>query len=612
MIYLKNKDSGEILYLDGTSFSYTKQIGDIQDLTKANASFSPSFNIPETFNNIGVLKGLGLIGSTSKMPYKSVLWDLYIDGIPTVIDTELIVTETSGGKYSSHLKQGVVSFFKDIQADTISEAIDLSELEHENSTFEIIESWSNTKPYKYIVADYNNVQLSKISGVTNLSKAGIHPSLNIKWLIDKIFNTYGWTYELTPDISDLWLTYPTALEYDEGDLLNVLNSQVAPEQSTTGELNLRLTNSIVNPNYFESVDFGLGYKALISGDYILNLDLIYEAYNISSPNTQIISDVLIDIDGVRSPYILGVPRTFGITVNQVVRIFIKTYNLQGVDVINVVSGEFNIYETNVQQISFVDAFIDFNVSDFIKEMTVRLCASYVTDVANKHIKFLTLTERLEASRNNVSKYFVKRLKESYSIAGYAKENTFSINYHNDLIGKYADASFKLTNENLDSTIELFESHFTAALNYTTNYQLSDNVNAIVPVLPMYDIKVNKNNDTGDVTIDFEPLESRFYMIRDYISNADIYIEGIKYSNLPIATLSKSTLRYFVDVYWKDIGRILNNPLVHYVELNLHMFNIDKLPLDEVAELTQEGSRYLVNRIEYKTGDLVKAELIKIR
>lgn len=612
MIYLKNKDSGKILYLDGASFSYTKQIGDIQDLTKANASFSPSFNIPETFNNIGVLEGLGLIGSTSKVPYKSVLWDLHIDGIPTVLDAELIVTETSNGKYSSHLKQGVVSFFKDIQADTISEAIDLTDLEHENSTFEIIESWSNTKPYKYIVADYNNVRLTKVGGVTNLSKAGIHPSLNIKWLIDKIFDTYGWTYELTPDISDLWLTYPTALEYDEGDLLNVLDSKVAPGESTTGELNLILIDGTVNPNYFQSVDFSMGYKALISGDYSFNLDLIYEAYNISNPNETIVNNIYIDIDGVRTGYQPGVQRTLSIMANQVFRVIVAVQSFQSGDVIKVTSGNLNVYEVDVQQISFVDAFIDFNISDFIKEMTVRLCASYVTDVANRHIKFLTLTERLEATRNNVSKYFVRRLKESYSIAGYAKENTFSINYHNDLIGKYADASFRLTNENLDSTIELFESQFTAALNYTTNYQLSDSVNAIVPVLPMYDIKVNKNDDTGDVTVDFEPLESRFYMIRDYTSSADIYIEGIKYSSFPIATLSKSTLRYFIDVYWKDIGIILDNPLVHYVELNLHMFNIDKLPLDEVAELIQEGSRYLVNRIEYKTGDLVKAELIKIR
>lgn len=608
MIRLRNKTTSEELLLDGANFSYTNQIGDITDLTKTNASFSPSFNIPQTFNNIGVMSGLGLIASTSDIPYISTLWDLYIDDIAVVRDAELIISETSNGRYSAHLKQGVVSFFKDIQADTISESIDLSELEHLNSTFEVTNSWTANKPYKYIVADYNNVQLSKINDTTNLSKAGIHPSLNVKWLLDKIFETYGWTYNLAPDISDLWLTYPTALNYDESSLLNVLNARLSQSTEQTYRKYITFENETLDPNYFEIE--GDGFKALISGEYKIHIDYYIEAYTIGGGDVPF--NIFIEIDGVRNTYNPSISDIFDITQGQVIRLIVDTFIPSNTTVIKINGGNINIFETDVQQVSFVEAFIDFNVADFIKEITVRLCASYNAYVSNRHIEFITLSDRINAPKNNLSKYFVKRLKENYSISGYAKENVFTLNYHNDNIGRYADASFTLSNENVEKTREIFKSEFTASLNYTAKYMLSDGSTAVVPVIPMFDIKVNNNADTGDISIDYEPLDSRFYLIRNYTAQSNIYIEGIAYSNVPIATTSRVTLKYFIDVYWREIGRILNKPLVHYIEFNLFSFNMDAIKLDEVAEIMQEGSRYLVNRVEYKTGDLVKAELIKIR
>src|SRR5699024_1207779 len=116
-------------------------------------------------------------------------------------------TETNEDEYKGNIKEGVIEFFKNVSDDKLGE-VNLDELNHERSFSTVTDSFTNNKPYKYIVAGYNGRILQDINDITNFDISSMIPSANAQYLIDQIFDFYGWTYEGL-DVSDVWMTYPT-------------------------------------------------------------------------------------------------------------------------------------------------------------------------------------------------------------------------------------------------------------------------------------------------------------------------------------------------------------------------------------------------------------------
>src|SRR5690554_2038903 len=120
---------GQTLELDdSTKIKYTKQISDIFNISKIKSSYTNSFTIPRTPKNTQIFQGLGLVGSTSKIPYQKVPVTLKDNGFDVVRNGWLDVKETTDS-YKINIIDGCIDFFKDIENINIGD-LDLSEINH--------------------------------------------------------------------------------------------------------------------------------------------------------------------------------------------------------------------------------------------------------------------------------------------------------------------------------------------------------------------------------------------------------------------------------------------------------------------------------------------------
>jgi len=112
-----------------TKIKYTKQISDIFNIAKVNASYTNAFNVPKTPENTAVLDCLGLVGSQSKIPYQKTPVTLRENGIDLIKNGWLEVKETSD-YYKINIIDGAIDFFKQIENSYLSD-IDLSKIDHQ-------------------------------------------------------------------------------------------------------------------------------------------------------------------------------------------------------------------------------------------------------------------------------------------------------------------------------------------------------------------------------------------------------------------------------------------------------------------------------------------------
>jgi len=111
-----------------TKIKYTKQISDIFNIAKVNASYTNSFNVPKTPENTAVLDCLGLVGSSSKIPYQKTPATLKENGFDLIKNDWLEVKETSD-VYKINIIDGAIDFFKQIENSYLLD-VDLSKINH--------------------------------------------------------------------------------------------------------------------------------------------------------------------------------------------------------------------------------------------------------------------------------------------------------------------------------------------------------------------------------------------------------------------------------------------------------------------------------------------------
>ncbi len=106
--------NGETIELDDlTRIKYTAQISDIFDIAKVKSSCTNSFTAPKTSNNVRILKGLGLTGSTSNTPYEKVPVTVKENGFDVIVNGWLNIKETTD-RYVLAVIDGAIDFYKDI------------------------------------------------------------------------------------------------------------------------------------------------------------------------------------------------------------------------------------------------------------------------------------------------------------------------------------------------------------------------------------------------------------------------------------------------------------------------------------------------------------------
>ena len=258
--------------------------------------------------------------------------------------------------------------------------------------------------------------------------------------------------------------------------------------------------------------------------------------------------------------------------------------------------------------NFEEAFIDFNVTDFVNEIMQEGGLTAFKNKYTNHIDFLQLNEILASGiRLDWSDKFQFKESESYKIGRYAKLNNFRYRY-NAQNEKHNDGSFQIQDENLQDSFDALNSKL-----YTPERNTSKIYGKEVPIFKIWEKELK---DTGE--IEHKELTGRFYFLRVKSFNNTIRIasqalntEATADSAMYANYLGLKFSELINDNYY-TIATILNKGKIINAYFDLKPKDIETFSFKIPIYIEQLASNYIVNKIiNFTKGKNTKCELLEV-
>lgn len=616
------------VYLDMSpeeSLDFTAQVNTIAAIDSRQASYSPSYKLPKTSKNVRALGGLGMASDSSSIPYKKPNCMLFIEGFAFIVNGWLNVKETTQDYYSIYIYSGIVNFFKAIENKTLGD-LDLSALDHVKNLNSVVASFSNPA-YKYLITDYNGLShYGQNSDVINIDY--LIPSASVAFLWDKIFTTYGFSYEGSvfslEDFSNLWLSYPKYIAVDgTTELINTSGSRYVDTFESNGN----------EANYYRGIFApalvdGRSFTAPETGKYKISLHVV-NSYQFPLSAT-VVYRMSINQEGINyinrsNVIVLGsYPAS---AMDQTMTSFVT---LNAGDIISFYDYMYmngflrwgSSWDIKIEKVvegvgDFSEELKDFQISDFCKDIFNRFCLTPFADEFSDVIKFKTITERIvDAPVIDWTDRYVARTSEEYTSSTYAIKNKFQYQY-NDKEATYHDGNLLINNTNLDAEKVVFKSK-----TYSPEKSLTDfNIGAGSKLLRVFKIYEKEPKEEAGVTeINYKGLDKRFHFLKklDYNAGSSVPIGSLTFSeqtsvsSLPLASFEGQDWASLLGKYYPNYGSILNESRMHEIDLHLRDMDLLTLNLEALYYFAQEQQFYILDKLKFKGGKISSGAFIRVK
>lgn len=632
-----------IIYLNGQklrgsqsfNLAQTKQVNDIASLTNRNSNYTLPVKVDRNAENDLIFNNAFKVGNQSNTAYTKAQCDV-IDadtGLHFIYKGYAVLTESSPKEYSITIYDGIIDFYKAIENLTITE-IGVTELNHIKNIANVVETWNDTTlPYRYILADYNG------NNYNVLLQPNIDfqvPSALCEYIWNRIFSYIGFTFSGSifqhEKFKNLWLTYPKPVPTEEPitepvteqDSLIITNDTSIPYNGgtfygTTSYVEFLPTSSAVDPAYLGllsgAVNDGLFRISFSAGSFTLNTS----SGNIVSTRIRVqvvdalnqpVSTNFVDITEANfiDVFLHAGDRVFLTLVRMDVNYPLTASSSPAATTI--LTGD--PITTTIEVITgytlgFDQAFIDYKVSDFIKEILIEFGLTPYKDKFTNTIKFMTLYELLQnQSVSDWSDKFIGKSGEKYTFGNYAKRNIFKPKYNDDGM-THNNGYIEVNNENLPDEITLHQSNIYSPNRIKSAFLTSSNV------YPIWSKEVK-----DDATIEYKDLDGRFYFMRaekvytpmtvcsvilgGTVENSFYYRESyyrLSYSNV-------------VDDWYRPIKSIFDKAKLVVNQFWLTKKDIYNIDLSKLIVVKQLSSYFLINKISnFTPGKITNVECIEV-
>lgn len=611
-----------------TKIAQTKQVNDLISLSSRQSNYTATITLPLTAKNVRGMNSLGIIGNNSNIPYQRNSCYYYADDGECFIYNGWAVISSKSDGYKLNIYDGSIDFYKAIENTTLAD-LDLTEINHTKTLENVVASFNNETIYKYIIADYNG------NAVYETSKINIDylvPSIPVSWLMDKIAETYGYTFTgsifSTFNFTNLWLTFPKGLlttvpdiPYFESDLAWVSLDLGFRRSFYMFFFSITTAHPSVTLSTPYSVNFSESgvYRVTLNGtvnvltpyEYFFPAGL-YQAKNVEGLDP----DFIVDANLLASVFIrtdTTIDTSFLVNINAEDSL---SYFFRMIDPDTVMLGiggslDITISKVENTEIDFEGAFLDFKTKDFINEINWRFGTTPYKNKYSKEIKFLTMQEVLQTT--NVidwSDKYVEFSDEVYIYGNYAKENTLAYKYNDDE-SDFNNGYINIDNDNLNDSTTIIQSKI---------YSPEKEKSFLVPFEKRTNIyKLWEKEVSGD-GIKYKALDKRFYFMRyeDYTFTFPTTIgsESLATSQsisiAPFESFFKLPFSDIVNDYYYPFNQILNKSRVLTLNLFLNDLDIENLNFIALYYFKQEGGYFLLNKvINYSEKGKVKCEFIKV-
>lgn len=639
-----------ILYIRGhqvdldpnNNLAQTKQINDIGNISSKKSSFTNTFKLPKTANNIRVMDFMTLTANNSRVQYEKNECSLFSaeTGQCFIYKGWGIITD-GGENYEVAIVDGMIDFYKAIENKNLSD-IGLEELTHLKTIENVIGSWA-VGPYRYILADYNGDTGRTLEGEINIDY--LVPSVSVKYLWDKVFEKAGFTYSGSIfdmwGFNNLWMTFPKGLATSDSDVLKFEASEFTYPESTNGGGRYKYFMKYVeaDPNLLPPGETNVNlmlaeagnYRVEVSGSIVASsvlgqpkssrVDISFNAEN-TTPHTAVVSRTI--RDGIPSGETVDASDIFSVSEFTSVSLIIAPGTNASSDGGNAgfilnkeeTSLTVRIYKLNQNTIDFGEALIDFSIKDFVNDICNRFGLTIYPDNVTKNYEFLTLQEVLQgAELIDWSDKMVKKISENYIYGQYAQRNWFRYNY-NDKEASYNDWFVDVNNVNLPDSRDVIKSKIyspEAPSNRTTYLDRSSNV------YKLWDKEPATDQETGEDLTTYKSLDKRYYFIRaeqragsfNVISKTlaqTVTHSGTYY----MENYSRLQMHDYIQDYYGPLRRVLDAAMIVTVDLWLTDLDICNFDFRKLYYLEQLSNYFIVNKItNFISGKPTRCELVRV-
>lgn len=598
----------------------TLQVNDIGSVSTRQANYTSTFSIPKTANNVKALNFLSIEGNVSNVPYQKNEAYLYSDsGECLVYKGWAVISETSNS-FKCNIYDGIVDLYKRIENKTLSD-LDITALQHEKTVANVLATQDLSKPYVYILADYNG----KVLFNNKINVDYLVPAVKVPWIVSKIEEFTGFTFngsfKTNPDFTNLYLTQPKPTPPILGS--NVLSStDVAPDRvqilaSEVPELypsfnsGTTIDNTVLAITGTSQTKIKAVKGVKIKAIFVINPDIAipdgtgnnyipYAKFNgqtfLCDGTTRIIS----------ANYILAQDEEIDF------RLLFLSNPEDGFIYPTFTVPDFFVSATLTQFTNdalFESEFDGMQISQFMNELLWRFNLTIFKDKYSNSYTFKYLNEILNTPAIDWSDKFNGLESESYIYGNYGQVNYLKHKY-DDQNSKYNDGTIEVANTNIPADKTIIQSVI-----YSPEYNLTTGIGFLSSVYKFWE-KEPKDNGT----VNYKPLANRFFFLR---------ATPITFS--PIKTLISETLEEeatitnaqreisarlsfseIVPLYYNEIGALLNQSKVLNVNMRLTENDIVDMDFSKPVYIKQLGGSFMVNKINnfipYKN---TKVELIKI-
>lgn len=612
---------------------YTKRIGDIFDIASVVSSYTNSFKGLKTPNNTANFEGLGLVGDSSSIPYRKISANLSSDGA-SVIPAGWLSIKKTGDDYDLSIIDGMIDFFKAIENKTLGKDLDLSDFAHEKNLETVINSFTNDF-YRYLVADYNGKTKTISGSDTVINVDYLVPCFSVMKLLDVVMYTFGYTYSTAnlQDLSGLYITYPKdPASTSSIEPVAELSKGLYVSSNKSIEGSRYVSNSFMpwtTTNVVEGTMSGNNYVAPESGIYQIDFDI--QGYLFAGgglfPNSYYAISLSININGTETFLFTGSddteePASGSITrtLNEGDVVSFKIIRLgllyQSIITFHHHHTDIVISKTNQGVIDFTDAFADYSIKDFFKELVWFTGTTPV--IEGNNIRFLTIKDRisLEGSQD-LSDSFVARKSEEYLPDGYAQKNTFRHKYQ-DENRKDQDGYIEVNNANIpDEKVVAASKIYAPEMTFET-FESQESLNFRTRKFRIWDTEAKENSE-GETEITYKGLTGRFFFIREKASpsgnwkfGSDLVTDtGTVSGTIPTGDNFRTTYSQIVPEKYAEMTQLLNNFRKMDFELALSVQQFLKIDITKCVYFAKEAAYFLINQITFQEGGLSQMEAIKI-
>lgn len=604
------------------SIARTLQVNDILSLSNRQSNYTNTFSVKRTDKNKQTFELLGVVGITNFLPYQKNECYLYTDDGECMVYKGWAVIQSTDKDYKINLYDGNIDLYKAIENKSLGD-LDLSEIDHSKTLANVVNTFTSNLNYKYIVADFNG---KMVYNTNRINIDYLVPSAKVSYLWNKIFDTYGFTYEgsvfNTVDFTNLWLSYPKVTANNQAPIPLFEGSTVSI-LSFVNIFPVQFNQSIVIDN-IQDVN---KQQFIIETAGTYNIDLsgtanVFYQYTAGGTNITIGTQSFNYVNVYKNGIIIG---------NNTIGSFDYIFNIGDVITVNYpppslyqgnnvgsrfYTGNLNlkIKKYNADVISFSNELKDFSIKDFITEILNRFGLTPFKDKYENHYRFLTLQELLQDNQvidwSREQNKFVEKISEKYIFGSYAQENNFTYKY-NDSESDYYNSEILIDNVNLADSKTVVNSKIYAPEKERTTLIH----NLITNVYKMWNKEVK-----DDGSISYKGLQKRYYLMREashtFTTTTQIGSEILgthqNITTIPVENFYNLRMEDIVRNYYDSIDVILNYSKIIEATIYLTEKNISDMDFSKLYWIKELSSYFLLNKINsFTKKGITKVELIKV-